>query len=200
MFFSPNSRCYSTVDDFVKKTKQSLQQNQRSTLIIVRSKSKLVTCMCSRTPKSFSNGPILCARNKKNTFKDVDTRSVPDVDNWLFFFPQIVVFQYCQPFIQESWSYDAQVYTNVFCLLCCFSKLASAACICRFRKRLLRARYGMHGEKSLTGCMTKGQKSVSQNFLFPWCPTWNSNSATIAVEILIIWFPVTSLLGELWLH
>lgn len=123
MFFSPNSRCYSTVDDFVKKTKQSLQQNQRSTLTIVHSKSKLVTCMCSRTPKSFSNGPILCARNKKNTFKDVDTRSVPDVDNWLFSFPQIVVFQYCQPFIQESWSYDAQVYTNVFVYCAVFPNL-----------------------------------------------------------------------------
>lgn len=43
------------------------------------------------------------------------------------------------------------------CLLCCFSKPASAACICRFRERLLRTRYGW---KSLTGCMMKGQKSV----------------------------------------
>lgn len=136
----------------------------------------------SRTPKSISNGLNLYTRNKKNTFKDVDTRFVPQVDQRSFL--STLISKYCSPFIQESWSIliHAQVYMNV-CVYCAvFPNLP-----------LLPASVGSERDfwEPGMGCMVKNpwpdawwkDQSLFQSLLFPWCPYWNSTLVTIIIEL-----------------
>lgn len=69
--FSSNNRCFSTVDvdDFVKKTKQSLQQYQRSTLIIVHSLNLNSDLYVFQDSKKFFKRADLVRKEQEEYFK-----------------------------------------------------------------------------------------------------------------------------------
>lgn len=143
---------------------------------------EFVTCLFFQDSKKFFKRADLVRKEQEEYFKRCGFK----VQKIIFVHISVQILFIIYPGIMIH--FDAQDYERL-CLLSCFFKPTSAACICRFRERLLRARYGMHGENPWLDAWWK-DRSLSQSLLFPWHPSWNffhfsDNYNGIVVEIAL---------------